>query len=102
MLMTSKAQPSSQLKGRRCIPISQLVVLAVVISCLCALSAEAATETTLARDLRLSDGTYVVYTVVKGVPKWRLLPYLWVDKAINLRWNRGKARAHWHSLLTSI
>ncbi|CAL8462177.1 g1708 [Coccomyxa elongata] len=52
--------------------------------------AEAATETKLARDLRLSDGTYVVYTVVEGVPKWRLLPYLWVDKAVNLRWNRGK------------
>ncbi|BDA46042.1 probable nuclear envelope integral membrane protein 1 [Coccomyxa sp. Obi] len=65
-------------------------VIALVISCLCILSAEAATQTKLARDLRLSDGTYAVYTVVEGVPNWRLLPYLWVDKAVNLRWNRGK------------
>ncbi|EIE24259.1 hypothetical protein COCSUDRAFT_65818 [Coccomyxa subellipsoidea C-169] len=42
------------------------------------------------KDLRLNDGTYAVYTVLEGVPKWRLLPYLWVDKAVSLRWNRGK------------
>lgn len=102
MLMTSELRPSTRVKGRRCFPISQTGVLALLTCCLCTLSAEAATETKLARDLRLSDGTYVVYTVVEGVPKWHLLPYLWVDKAVNLRWNRGKARTPWQPLLTSV
>ncbi len=97
MLMTSKAQPPTRVKECRCFPNSQMGIIAVLVSCLCALSAEAATETKLTRDLRLSDGTYVVYTVVEGVPKWRLLPYLWVDKAVNLHWNRGKVHNIWHS-----
>ena len=36
------------------------------------------------KSLRLPDGTDVHFASVHGVPRWRLLPYLWFDKTVRV------------------
>lgn len=92
IMLTSTWEPGSSRKGAKCLQMKELKLMLLALLCVCFphRSAQAALHTKLVKDLRLNDGTYAVYTVLEGVPKWRLLPYLWVDKAVSLRWNRGK------------
>ena len=41
----------------------------------------------LSQDLVTTNGMRAVYATVEGVPYWRLLPHLWVDKTVKLHWN---------------
>ena len=104
-MLTASLRPSRSWEGTRRNQISDMkkLVLALLFACLAAQSAEGAQRTNLVKDLKLNDGTYAVYTAVEGVPKWRLFPYIWVDKAVTLRWNRGKVwREPISALLPSI
>ena len=47
----------------------------------------------LSQDLVTTNGMRSVYATVEGVPYWRLLPHLWVDKTVKLHWNHGKVKA---------
>ena len=61
--------------------------LAAVLSALLLLSAQPASGAQLAEfdeSLRLPDGTDVHFASVHGVPRWRLLPYLWYDKTVRV------------------
>ena len=56
-------------------------------------AAVASQHVSLSKDLLTSNGTRAVYAMLAGVPHWRLLPHLWVDKTVSLRWNHGKVGA---------
>ncbi len=51
-----------------------------------------ARQISLSQDLVTSNGTRAVYATLNGVPHWRLLPHLWVDKTVRLHWTHGKVR----------
>ena len=53
-------------------------------------TATKAPRVSLSQDLLTSNGTKAVYATLNGVPHWRLLPHLWVDKTVRLRWTHGK------------
>ena len=67
-------------------------MILLILLLLGAQSATAATSqhVSLSEDLLTSNGTRAVYATLDGVPHWRLLPHLWVDKTVSLRWNHGK------------
>ncbi len=49
-------------------------------------------STALDKAFRLPDGTDVHYASVPGVPRWRLLPYLWFEKTVTVSCPERKAR----------
>ena len=59
--------------------------------------AVASQHVSLSKELLTSNGTRAVYAMHDGVPHWRLLPHLWVDKTVSLRWNHGKVGADSHA-----
>ena len=56
-------------------------------------TAKTARQVSLSQDLVTSNGTRAVYATLNGVPHWRLLPHLWVDKTVRLHWTHGKVRS---------
>lgn len=49
-------------------------------------------QAALDKAFRLPDGTDVRYATVDGVPRWRLLPYLWYDKTVHVSCPGRKVR----------
>lgn len=48
----------------------------------------------LSKALYTQDGKHGIYTVLHGVPKWRLLPFLWIQKVVTLSWKKVKVCSH--------
>ena len=65
-------------------------------------AAVASQHVSLSKDLLTSNGTRAVYATLDGVPHWRLLPHLSVDKTVSLRWNHGKVGADFFSCLSLL
>ena len=79
--------------------------LAAVLSALLLLLAQPASGAQQAefdQSLRLPDGTDVHFASVHGVPRWRLLPYLWFDKTVRVSCPGSKACPSPISVLRSV
>ena len=57
-------------------------------------AATTALHVSLSQELVTSNGTRAVYATLDGVPHWSLLPHLWVDKTVKLRWTYGKVASN--------
>ncbi len=66
---------------------------AALLLLVCETAARPRQQLSLSESLVTSNGTRAVYSIVDGVPHWRLLPHLWVDKAVRLLWDQGKVEA---------
>ena len=83
-----KERPSI-IRTAGCVALLLLILVATN-----SVAATPALHVSLSQDLVTSNGTRAVYATLDGVPHWRLLPHLWVDKTAKLRWTHGKVASN--------
>ena len=82
------AHPPGMRKSVGCVALFFLIALHTQ-----DVTATKARQMPLSQDLVTSNGTRADYATLHGVPHWRLLPHLWVDKTVRLHWAHGKVES---------
>ena len=85
---TASPKPGSMRSSSRGCILAAIVVLVTSVQFSSVLGDAQALQ--LSKALYTEDGKHGVYEVLHGVPKWRLLPFLWIQKVVKLSWTKVK------------